>query len=105
MSANFVEQLKIHLGRVKGRRGGGGGLLSSSPTARLSRNNISRDLRFRSKKKKSANQLVLKQETASTFQYLLVIVMNRYWNNQPKTLHRFLHYVSTLVNNSKDSEK
>lgn len=53
MSANFVEQLKIHLGRVKGRRGGGGGgLLSSSPTARLSRNNISRDLRFRSKKKK-----------------------------------------------------
>ena len=51
MSANFVEQLKIHLGWVKGRRGGGG-LLSSSPTARLSRNNISRDLRFRSKKKK-----------------------------------------------------
>lgn len=79
MSANFVEQLKIHLGWVKGRRGGGG-LLSSSPTARLSRNNISRDLRFRSKKK-SANQLVLKQETAFTFQDLLVIVMNRYWNN------------------------
>ena len=67
------------LGVGKGAEGGGG-LLSSSPTARLSRNSISRDLRFRSKKK-SANQLVLKQETAFTLQDLLVIVMNRYWNN------------------------
>lgn len=68
------------LGVGQGAEGGGGGLVSKSPTARLSRNSISRDLRFRSKKK-SANQLVLKQETAFTFQDLLVIVMNRYWNN------------------------